>query len=157
MPAPTNPVVGGATEGRILSNTKFGLSQVVANDQNLKPGTLLALVAGKLASATTGDRIEWVCTGYLDVDTNSLNKEVSYRRAQEEDLYIFDVTTADITQAKVGKYFEFDAEHKVVGNTDVAVFELDAPLQLVEVIGVRKWLFRITREWATWPQWPQWA
>lgn len=59
MSAPTNPVTGGASEAKIKSDLNYAVAAVIADDQNLKAGTLLSLsVTNKLQAATNGDILE---------------------------------------------------------------------------------------------------
>jgi len=59
MSAPTSPVTGGASENKISSPLNYQVTRIIADDQNLKAGTLLSLNASnELQTATNGDNLE---------------------------------------------------------------------------------------------------
>lgn len=143
MSAPTNPVTWGATEKQIKSDLNFEFAGIVADDQNIKAGTLLSLNAtNELQTATNWDILAGIAQGEIVVDTNTYNKKVNYRRFTSDDLYIFQ-TTATLVGATPGTYYSFDANHKVVATSGRSVWDQTRQLQLVEVLGSTSAVFRI--------------
>ena len=144
MSAPTSPVTGGASENKISSPLNYQVTRIIADDQNLKAGTLLSLNASnELQTATNGDNLEWVSKTEIVVDTNTYDKTASYRRVHEDDLYTLKVSTGTIAVADIGKYFSFDANHNVVVATKRPTRDINRQLQLVEVLSTTVGVYRI--------------
>lgn len=150
MSAPTSPVTGGATEKQIKADLNFDVAWIVADDQNLKAGTLLSLnSSNELQSATNGDILEGIAQGEIVVDTNTYNKKVNYRKFHEDETYIFQ-TTATLVGATPGTFYSFNANHKVVATSGRSTWDITRQLQLVEVLGTTSAVFRIIGVEATW-------
>lgn len=150
MSAPTSPVTGGATEKQIKADLNFDVAWIVADNQNLKAGTLLSLnSSNQLQSATNGDILEGIAQGEIVVDTNTYSKKVNYRKFHEDETYIFQ-TTATLVGATPGTFYSFDANHKVVATSGRSTWDITRQLQLVEVLGTTSAVFRIIGVEATW-------
>lgn len=150
MSAPTSPVTGGATEKQIKADLNFDVAWIVADDQNLKAGTLLSLnSSNELQSATNGDILEGIAQWEIVVDTNTYSKKVNYRKFHEDETYIFQ-TTATLVGATPGTFYSFDANHKVVATSGRSTWDITRQLQLVEVLGTTSAVFRIIGVEATW-------
>lgn len=143
MTAPTSPVTWGATEKQIKSDLNFEFAGIVADDQNIKAGTLLSLNASnELQTATNWDILAGIAQGEIVVDTNTYNKKVNYRRFTADDTYIF-ATTATLVGATPGTYYSFDSNHKVVATSWRSTWDATRQLQLVEVLSSTSAVFRI--------------
>lgn len=149
MTAPANPVTGWASEAKIKADLNYATAAVIADDQNLKSGTLLSLNASnKLQTATNWDILEWVSKDEIVVDTNTYSKKANYRRIHEEDTYIFK-TSATIAAGVIGYFYGFNSDQKVDPTTGRAKWDLTRQLQLIEILSSTTAVFRIIPATAT--------
>lgn len=145
MAAPANPVSGGAQEYKILSTNKFDEAAIIADDQNLKAGTLLSETTwGKIQALTNWEIVKWVSKELVSVDTNTYSKKANLRLVDVKDLYYFNLKTGTtIATTDIGKFYWVDSNHDIDWDTWETVPDLSRQFQLVEYKNTWAWVFRI--------------
>lgn len=136
MSAPASPVSGGASEYKILTGNKFDESVIIADDQNLKAGTLLSRnSSGEVQQLTNGEEVYAVCKELVEVDTNTYDVKANLRRVSVDDLYKFDLASGtSVATSDIGKFYGVDSNHDIDGDTKDSLPDVTRQFQLVEVL-----------------------
>lgn len=123
-------IIGGADE--------VSRQEIAANSLSVANGDLLTLTAGFVAKAVAAStQIIGVANGtkvYAADNQTVAKAKVNYLSVQPRETVIEIATSADVTQANVGKFYTLTAGGIVDAATAAAVKGV-LPLQLVEYIG----------------------